>query len=453
MKAQDTPGLMLVEDTPSLQMLYRTVLSKAGFAPVCAASCTEARQVFAQIRPSVVLLDMMLPDGDGLGLMREFLTVAPETRVIVITANGSVNKAVEATRKGAFDFLVKPLGDVRLVSTVASAMTESRARAQPKRKDAQTGDIFVANSAAMREVQDIISAVARSHAPVFILGPSGTGKKTCANRIHALSARAAGPCVTVDCSAPDRNALEAALFGGGVEPGLSEDSALRRAMGGTLVLREPQNLPLDLQTRLVFVLDRDQASLAQHSPKTPGIRIISAARQDPRLALQSGQMQAELFYRLFVLPLSLPLLHERREDVPLLAQHFLIEIAQQENKHFTRVAPEAQAHLQMQPWHGNLHEFRNALRQAIVLNEGPELTLQMLPTAQNRMSDPHTGAQSVEFDLDTALAGMTLAQIDARAIRAAIARHDGSIIKAAQELDIAPSTIYRRRDEWSDLLS
>ncbi len=447
-------GVLLIEDTPSLQMLYRSVLNRAGFAPICVSNCDEARQAFAQARPSVVLLDMILPDGDGLGLMREFLTVAPDTRVIVITANGTVNKAVEATRKGAYDFLVKPLGDVRLASTVASALAEIRAKAQRQRRDpAAETDSFVARSAVMRDVQSVLAAVARSHAPVFLLGQSGTGKKACAYWIHMHSARAEGPFVMVDCGIPDCNALEATLFGGGSGPELSEDSAIRRAMGGTLLLLSPQNLPAELQTRLVAVFDKDHAVDRQQDPVSWGVRVISAARQDPRHALQNAQLQAELYYRLFVLPVALPRLSERREDVPALAQRFLVEIAQQENKTFNRITPEAQAHLQIQPWDGNLHELRNSLRHAVVLNDGPELTRQMLPITQSDPQEFGTGAGRAVLDLDTALAGMTMAQIETRALRAAIARHHGSITQAAKELDIAPSTIYRRREDWSDLTS
>lgn len=445
-------GLMLVEDTPSLQMLYRTVLKKAGFNPICASTGAEAQQLFASERPQVVLLDLVLPDCDGLTLMNEMLTEAPETRVIVITANGSVAKAVQATRRGAFDFLVKPLGDLRLIGSVANAMTEYQAITQRGGKGVSRvlqsrQDAFVAQSESMRQVSTIIEAVARSSAPVFIIGASGSGKAACAEMIHLRSSRAGKPLIEVDCGLPDTQALEAILFGTGTQDDAIGQSAIQRAKGGTLFLRNPQKLAPQLQARLLSILNTGQ-SAEDHSGAAPvDIRIISAARRDPLEAIRAGELEEALYYRLFVLPLTLPPLHARPEDLPVIAEQFLAEIAQQEAKQFKRITPEALALLQVQTWEGNLHELRNVLRQAVVLHEGPDLTPAMLRLASRGVTlTPQTAP--VILDLDTALAGMTMAEIETRAIRAAIARNGGSIPRAAQELDIAPSTIYRKRDDW-----
>ncbi len=451
--AQAHPGLMLVEDTPSLQMLYRAVLNKAGFKPFCASTGEEAVRLFSARKPSVVLLDLGLPDRDGLSLLTEMLQAAPETRVIVITANGSVDKAVEATRKGAHDFLVKPLGDVRLVSTVANAMTEYRTMSDKQGRDPAHAQLcqstFIARSAPMREVQSIIAALARSSAPVFIRGASGTGKKACASIIHLRSARASRPFVAVDCALPDPHALEAALFGTGTSDGEAGASALHRVQGGTLFLRAPEMLPAELQTRLLCVLDAG-VDPDQRSTRAPlDFRVICASRNDPQQAMQAQQLRDDLYYRLYVLPLTLPPLDARGEDLPLLAEHFLQDIATQEAKSFSRIAPDAKARLQRHDWKGNLHELRNILRQAVVLHDGPELTAAMLSALPDApAASPHT--PPAPPDLDHALSGKTLAEIEAFAIRAAIARHGGSIPRAAQELDIAPSTIYRRRNDWSD---
>ncbi|MCC5955550.1 MAG: sigma-54-dependent Fis family transcriptional regulator [Natronohydrobacter sp.] len=449
-------GLMLVEDTPSLQMLYRTVLRKAGFDPICASTGAEAQQLFATERPPVVLLDLVLPDCDGLTLMTEMLTEAPETRVIVITANGSVAKAVQATRKGAFDFLVKPLGDLRMIGAVANAMTEYQAITQRGGKGISRAlksrhDAFVARSDVMQQVNTVIAAVARSNAPVFIIGPSGSGKAACAEMIHLRSSRATKPLIQVDCGLPDALALEAILFGTGAQSDITGQSAIERARGGTLFLRNPHKLTPQLQGRLLSVLNTGQSGEAHSSAAPVDIRIISAARQDPLDAIRAGELEEALYYRLFVLPLTLPPLHARPEDLPAIAEQFLGEIAQQEGKPFRRITPEALVLLQSQPWEGNLHELRNVLRQAVVLHEGPDLTPGMLPLAPK--APQLTATQAVQaapvmLDLDSALSGMTMAEIEARAIRAAIARNGGSIPRAAQELDIAPSTIYRKRDDW-----
>jgi len=369
------PGLLLVEDTPSIQMLYRTVLTKAGYPPVCASSGTEALAKFNEHRPGIVLLDLMLPDLDGLTVMAQMLAVAPETRVIVITANGSVNKAVEATRKGAYDFLVKPLGDVRLVSAVASARADSLAAAKQARGSSgqdpeTTAGNFVALSDQMRAVRTVIEAVARSKAPVFIHGASGTGKRTAAEAIHRLSPRARRPIVSFKCASLEGHALEAALFGTGplvtAEQSEQGDCAIQRAEGGSILLRSPEALAAEHQARLLAMINSATLPLSPSRSLPVDVRILCASSRDPHDAMRSGLLSEELFYRLFVFPLSLPPLHARIADIPVLAEQFLPEIAQQEGKHFNAITPEARSLLQRHTWAGNLHELRNVLRQAVV---------------------------------------------------------------------------------------
>ncbi len=453
------PGLLLVEDTPSIQMLYRTVLTKAGYTPICADSGAAALALFEEHRPGVVLLDLMLPDIDGLAVMSQMLQSAPETRVIVVTANGSVNKAVEATRKGAHDFLVKPLGDVRLVGAVASAFADCRASAlRASGANAaiaeKVASVFVAQCDQMQALRTVMRAVAQSKAPVFIHGASGTGKRTAAEAIHALSPRAGRPFVTFKCASLNSTALEGALFGTGpldqTEHRDSRDCAIRQAQGGTLLLQSPELLAPEHQARLLAVLNNASLTLSASEELPVDIRIICTSSRDPHDAMRAGQLSDELFYRLFVFPISMPSLRERSEDIPALVDLFLPEIARQEGKQFSTIAPDARAALQRQSWDGNLHELRNVLRQAVVLNDGPELTAAMLPLSQT----VHKGTAATDTpaaqDVHSALIGMTLAQIEEFAIRAAIERHNGSIPRAAQELDIAPSTIYRKRDGWTD---
>ena len=453
------PGLLLVEDTPSIQMLYRTVLTKAGYAPICADSGAAALALFEEHRPGVVLLDLMLPDIDGLEVMSRILQSAPATRVIVVTANGSVNKAVEATRKGAHDFLVKPLGDVRLVGAVASAFADCRASVlRASNASAAISDKvaseFVAHCDQMQALRTVMRAVAQSKAPVFIHGASGTGKRTAAQTIHALSPRAGRPFVSFKCASLNGQALEAALFGTETlaisEHRDSKSCAILRAQGGTLLLQSPEVLASEHQARLLAVLNNASLSLSVADELPVDIRIICTSSRDPHEAMRAGQLSEELFYRLFVFPISMPSLRERAEDIPALVDLFLPEIARQEGKHFSTIADDARTALQRQSWEGNLHELRNVLRQAVVLNDGPALTAAMLPHSPTERADPAVAALPAAQDIYSALTGMTLSQIEEFAIRAAIERHNGSIPRAAQELDIAPSTIYRKRDGWTD---
>lgn len=444
--------LMLVEDTPSLQMLYSTVLRKAGYPAVCASTGADALEQFAAYKPKVVLLDLMLPDRDGLSVMSDMLRQQPGTRIIVISANGAISNAVEATRRGAHDFLVKPLGDTRLVGAVASAMSDSRREAQrltPVPADLLTaGDgVFVGNSAAIARVRAQVAAVAGSMAPVVIQGESGTGRFACAELIHATSPRARERLVTVNCRGAPPGHLWDELFGrGGNTP--RTRGALARAQGGSLLLLEPQDMPMEVQAGLLQVLREGQfpASTGEEA-QALDFRLISIVQNDLFKAQHAGRMCEDLSYRLAVLSIDMPPLCDRIDDISPLTEQYLKCVAQQEGKAFQRLAPDVVPALAAREWPGNLRELTNVLRQAIVLHDGPELCGSMLPTGIASTAAT-LSQQEPALPLLDALAGLTMAQIERRVIESTIERHGGSIPQAARELDIAPSTIYRKRDTW-----
>ena len=450
------PAVLLVEDTPSLQMLYRMVLTKVGCPPVCAASGAEALSKFEKHRPGVVLLDLMLPDMDGMTLLHQMLTLAPRTRIVVITANASIDKAIEATRKGAHDFLVKPLGDQRLVSTVTNALNvftaQNRTSTAPQGSLLDLSPYFRhAKSEPMQRLCSQIAAVARSMAPVFILGEQGSGKKTVARMVHAESPRAARPFVTVNCALHDPPSLEAELFGRAKHVG-PEQGAIFGANGGTLLIENPQDMPLHLQTWLLSILQNGIDSRSDAPPPEPiDLRLVCSARTHPGDAVRTGTLSADLYYHMFVIPLQVPALRDRGDDIIPFARNLVTLISRQEGKRFTGISAAAAAHLAQLPWPGNLRELINVLRHAVVLHDGPELTQQMLPEGLVAAATDATRIPSdtSALTLEDAMAGLSMAEIEERAVRAAIARHDGSIPRAARELDIAPSTIYRKRDVWS----
>ncbi len=457
---QTLPSLLLVEDTPSLQMLYSTVLRKGGYAPLCAATGAEALSIFAEHLPRVVLLDMMLPDCDGMVVMREMLALQPETRVIVITANGSVNAAVEATRAGAHDFLVKPLGDIRLIGAVANALAETQRgaladdRATHRPADAIDQSVL-GQSDAMRQVYAKIEAVAKSMAPVFILGESGTGKEICARAIHLKSARAKGRFVAVNCASLPAEVQEAELFGTSLRTGGNASvrpGAVLKADGGTLFVENVHDLTPSVQMKLLSVLQTGALTPTGGTEQVKvDMRLICAATRDPAEEMRAGRLREDLYYRLFVIPLHMPPLRARGDDVNALARHFLVQIAQEEGKTFTTISPDVAQIFRTAPWKGNMRELINVLRLAVVLHDGPVVTPAMLPaemlhqaqTDNVRAADASAGTSAADM-----LAGLTMAQIEELAIVTAIRRHRGSVPKAARELDIAPSTIYRKRDVW-----
>ena len=453
--------LLLVEDTPSLQMLYRTVLNKAGYPSISASSGAEALAKFEEHKPGVVLLDLMLPDMDGMTIMRKMLAQHPGTRVIVITANGSIDKALDATRKGAHDFLVKPLGDLRLVGAVANALSEYRTQIGTAKSllntpyDLPFAD-FLGDSDVMRRLNEKIRAVARSMAPVYILGERGTGKKTIARLVHQKSQRAAKPFVTINCSALENAALETAIYGAtgpARTNGAEGAGALQKADGGTLLLENPQDMAPDLQARLVSTLQTGSRIPADGAAPVPvDIRLVCCARTHPNEEMRAGRLSEDLYYRLFVIPLTVPPLRQRGDDILRLAQSFLGRIAKQEGKTFAVVSAEAAEIMKHHKWHGNLRELINVLRHAVVLHDGPDLTSAMLPddmTARAHATDGPIQHNDGLIGLEAAVKGLTMAEIEQRAVMAAIERHGGSIPQAARELDIAPSTIYRKRDVWT----
>jgi DNA-binding NtrC family response regulator len=451
-------ALLLVEDTPSLQMLYATVLRKAGYKPLVASSGAEALTTFAERDPKVVLLDLMLPDTDGLVVMREMLALRPETQIIVITANGSVNNAIEATREGAHDFLVKPLGDIRMIGAVASAFAELRHHVSLSGDDAARNDAldraFMGRSDAMQDVHRRIAAVAGSSAPVFILGESGTGKELCARAVHLKSARATQRFVTLNCSAADPEQLEIELFGqAGAKSGRTagqaqtRPGAIAQADGGTLFVQNIQDMGPDLQAGFLRFLQRSSFALVGDTSQIKvDVRLICTASRDPTEDMRAGRLREELYYRLFVIPITMPPLRERGADIHILADHYLAQIAAEEGKAFTRLSPDVLDLFVHLPWHGNVRELINVLRHAVVLHDGEVVTRDMLPPGLVGLAKPAstqpTAGHADAFD------GLTMAQIEERVITAAIARHAGSVPRAARELDIAPSTIYRKREQW-----
>ncbi|MBR3369944.1 MAG: sigma-54-dependent Fis family transcriptional regulator [Rhodobacteraceae bacterium] len=456
-------SLLLVEDTPSLQMLYRTILRKAGYNALCASNGQEALTKFAESRPGVVLLDLMLPDSDGMAVMREMLALQPSTRIIVITANGSVNAAVEATRAGAHDFLVKPLGDIRLISAVANAHAESQ-RDMPADVSGSAhatdaiDSTFLGQSEVMHQLYDKIRAVATSMAPVFVLGESGTGKELCARAVHLKSARSKNRFVTFNCSAIPHELQQSELFGqaqrSNTPTATVKAGALIKADAGTLFLENIHDMAPSVQARLLNFLQNGTASPTGGGDAVRvDVRIICAATRDPAEEMRSGRLREDLYYRLFVIPMHVPPLRDRGEDVNILARHLLVQIAQEEGKTFTGLAPETASVFRKAPWRGNLRELVNVLRLAVVLHDGPTITPDMLPpelqsyaSAENAATQRGLASGATPADV---LSGMTMAEIEELVITSAIRRNAGSVPKAARELDIAPSTIYRKREAWS----
>lgn len=479
-----TGPLLLVEDTPSLSLVYKTVLVKAGFEVDCAFTYAEAHTYFTKHQYSVVLVDLVLPDGDGKDLMIEFLEQNPDSKVIVITANGSVNRAVEAMRAGAFDFLVKPFDESRFLAAVQNAIQAVQTKGdQGAMEPDQITDRFhgfIGSSDPMKRIYQMVNSIGRSTATVFITGESGTGKEVCAQAIHDVSNKSGGPFVPLNCGAIPRDLLESEVFGhlkGSFTGAIADKKgAAEIADGGTLFLDEVCEMDLALQTKLLRFL---QTSMIQPvgatTPRRVDVRIVCATNRDPREEVRAGRFREDLFYRLHVVPIHLPNLRDRLDDVNEIARSVLEIYSREEQKSFLRLSPAVEEIFRAYSWPGNVRQLLNALRNVVVLHDGEEVLPEMLPLeltghgieveapalrsrqnghALNGFSPVEAGRNAPHAPLDgldsiSSLVGRSLADVERELIEATIDHCGGSVPKAAHILDVSASTIYRKREAWA----
>jgi two-component system repressor protein LuxO len=453
--------VLLVEDAPSLAHLYAALLRRAGHAVDVAGTAAEAEESHQRRRYGVVLMDLMLPDGDGLEVLGRMRRRDPDLAAIVITANGSINRAVEAIRAGARDFLVKPLDETRLLRAVAAARASAPEQGAARR--VLSGDDglggLIGSSAGIEEVRSMIREVARSSATVFVTGESGTGKEVCAHALHALSNRRAGPFVALNCGAIPRDLLESEVFGHlkGSFTGAIADKvgAAAAASGGTLFLDEICEMDVDLQTKMLrFLQSSTIQPVGATAARKVDVRIVCATNRDPEAEVAAGRFRSDLFYRLYVVPIHLPPLRERGEDVIEIADALLAQFAREEGRRLKGFDPAARAALLRYSWPGNVRELQNVLRNIAVLRDGEVVTAEMLPErmrrgpARPRLAAPAAPAVAAAADYDGAIAalvGHRLEDVERDLIEATIVACEGSVPQAARRLDVSPSTLYRRR--------
>jgi DNA-binding NtrC family response regulator len=452
------PPVLIIEDTVSLRLVYRAVAMAAGHPVAVAGSAAEGLAQFHATAPSIVLLDVVLPDGDGLTLMRAMLAERPETRVIVLTAHGSVSRAIEAMRAGAQDFLVKPVDEVRLTSALTNAANGPR-RAAVAPANPQDNP-FIGSSEVMQRIHAKIDSVAKSMATVFITGESGTGKELAALAVHAASPRATGPFIALNCGAIPQDLLESEVFGhikGSFTGALSDKpGAAQAADGGTLFLDEICEMALALQTKLLrFLQTSTVVPVGSTKPRKVNVRIVCATNRDPMDAVRRGQFREDLFYRLFVVPIHMPPLRDRGDDVIEIAETALARFAQEEGRQFDGLSPEVRALFRRLPWPGNVRQLLNVIRNIAVLHGGGLVTPGMLPESLflHGGEGPAPAAPDLPLhDLPTGLPPnlltRPLAEIERLVIEAVLGRHGGSVPKAARVLEVSPSTLYRKLEGW-----
>jgi two-component system, repressor protein LuxO len=458
------PLVLLVEDTIPLAQLYLEYLKRAPLRAQAADTLAKAKEALAALRPAAVLLDLELPDGNGLDLIDWARKAGLDPAFIVITAHGSINAAVEATRAGAQDFLVKPFNAERLVTTLGNALERRRLSRIVQTLGTELAgssfEGFIGADLAMQAVYRVIDLAAKSRSTVFITGESGTGKEVCAEAVHRRGPRREGAFVALNCGAVPKELMESEIFGHvkGAFTGATADreGAASRADGGTLFLDELCEMDLALQVKLLrFVQTGVVQPVGSDKSRKVDARIICATNRDPLAEVEAGRFREDLYYRLHVIPIQLPPLRERGGDVLLLARHFLAEFSREEGRRFRGFSPEAEARLCASPWPGNVRQLQNVIRQAVVVDDGELLTEAMLPADVDgeRPGEAARGAKPPAAPAPprapAASEIVPLAQLERQAIERAIEICGGNMTEAAIRLGVNVSTIYRKRQSWS----
>jgi NtrC-family two-component system response regulator AlgB len=442
--------VLIVDDEPSIRRTLRLTLEAAGHSVDDIGTADGAVRLAEESPYDVALVDLRLGADSGLDLLEALRTQSPRLAAVIITAYASLDTAVEAMRRGAFDYLPKPFTPAQVravverVARVRGLQNRLADLEDQVRREVPEAD-FASRDAGMGRVLDVARRVAASEVPVLIRGENGTGKGVLARAIHAWSRHASGPFVTVSCPSLSGELLESELFGHarGAFTGAVRDAAGRvaAAEGGSLFLDEIGELPPGLQPKLLrFLQEKKYERVGEARTRTADVRLIAATNRDLETAVATGQFREDLLYRLNVVELTLPPLR-RRSDLLELAMSLLSFFARQTGRHFSGFTPEARAALVRHAWPGNLRELRNAIERAAILAEGPEVGLSDLP---ERIASPGVASGNGSVEVGSPI---SLERLETEHIRRVLAAAP-SLDEAARVLGIDPSTLYRKRKQY-----
>jgi DNA-binding NtrC family response regulator len=432
-------NVLIVDDEAAMRAALEANFRRRGWFVQTASCVGDALTKFQKSPSTLVVTDMRMPDGDGMQVMEGVRTFVPDTPVILLTAYGSVPDAVQAIKDGACDYLQKPVSFEQLEATAQRVLAPLESRQE-------NNSMFegVGRSAAFRSVIARANRVAQTGADVLIEAESGTGKELLARLIHRASPRGGGPFVAVNCSAFPENLLESELFGHvrGAFTGAntSKPGKFELADGGTLLLDEISEMPLSLQPKLLRVLqEREVDRLGDTRPLRVDVRVIATTNRSLRTQVDAGQFRADLFYRLHVVPLAMPPLRERREDILPLAEYFIRKHAEGERSGEYVISPEFAAQLQSYTWPGNVRELENTMRRSLALASGMTLGAQPLDAG---------GSLSTTDKGNCFAPGVTLQQVERRLLEATLDATGGNRTKAAELMGVSLRTVRNKIREY-----
>ncbi|HCH0927975.1 TPA: sigma-54-dependent Fis family transcriptional regulator [Vibrio parahaemolyticus] len=502
------PRVLLVEDSTSLAILYKQYVKDEPYDIFHVETGRDAIQFIERSKPQLIILDLKLPDMSGEDVLDWINQNDIPTSVIIATAHGSVDLAVNLIQKGAEDFLEKPINADRLKTSVAlhlkRAKLEDLVENIQSTFDRHNYHGFIGSSLPMQAVYKTIDAVAPTSASVFIVGESGTGKEVCAEAVHRQSDRRDKPFIAINCGAIPRDLMESEIFGHvkGAFTGATTDrkGAATLAHGGTLFLDELCEMELEMQKKLLrFLQTGTYTPLGGTKEMKVDVRIICATNRDPLKEVEEGRFREDLYYRVHVVPIDMPPLRERGSDIVTLAKHFLTTYAKEDKKKFSNIDTEAQHVIKHYEWPGNVRQLQNIIRNIVVLNNDEKVTVAHLPAQLTQkktqartvtpvhvessspsnnlnghnapamqtppiepvqpvqevpaqQTQPTVGVEtpshslSPYFNADGSIRPMW--QVEREAIQNAIAYCDGNVLNAAVMLELSPSTVYRKKQAW-----
>ena len=440
--------ILVVDDDPGIRASLSVLLQSWGFEALQASDAVEAARIVEKQEPDIVITDLVMPETSGLELLKKLKSGDPHRPVLLVTAQGSIDIAVEAMKQGARDFLTKPLTDLpKLKTLLDDAERELEMRRKAKRLAARVeeegglGD-FVGNSKAIREVFQMVESVAQRDVSVMITGESGTGKEVVARTIHKMSRRESKPFLAINAAAIPESLIESELFGHerGAFTGAvaTRQGVFEQANGGTLLIDEVAEMPMALQPKLLRVLaDGRVRRLGGTFEFEFDVRVLAATNRDPMKAIEDGKLREDLYYRLNVVPIMLPPLRSRADDIPLLVQHFIGEFNAKHKVELEGVTDEAMTMLKAYSWPGNVRELRNVIERSVVLAKSEWIDEKDLPPY---VRDPSLRPEKLVFSVGET----TVADAERELILKTLEKAGNNKAEAARQLGVDVKTIYNK---------
>lgn len=449
MKPSKPNSILLVDDDDNLRRVVEFQLRKSGYSATGVPSAEAALEALRSQVPDLIITDLLMPGMDGIQLLERISILHPDVVTIVITAHGDVSRAVRAMQLGALDFLEKPFVHDRLLVAVRKALNLVGLRDENRRlramvQDHESFENIIGSSSTLHAVLADLRLAADSDATVLILGESGTGKELAARALHLNSPRKENPFVIVNSGAIPENLIESNLFGHrkGAFTGAIEDrkGKFELASGGTIFLDEVAELPLVLQPKLLRVLQEGEVDKVGAShPIQVDVRVVAATHQDLEARVREGTFREDLWYRLNVIPLRMPPLRERRDDIPLLVDHFICKLAERYHRPTPRLSPEVFEKFDRYDWPGNVRELENLLARLIVLAKSDTVNADDLPEAFHKELPRYGGIR-----LDVPAGGIVLEEVEKGLVEEALRRCRGNKSAAARFLGVSRQTLLYR---------